>query len=52
MDAFYIKEESRNLPTLDLEDIFEYAISNADILKKRMQALEDSEVTIYRNKVG
>ena len=33
MEAFYIKADSSNLPKLDLEDIFEYAISNADILK-------------------
>ena len=32
MEAFYIKADSRNLPTLELEDIFECAISNADIL--------------------
>ena len=51
MEAFYIKADCRNLTTLELEDIFEYAISNADILKNRIQALEDSEVTIYRNKV-
>ena len=33
MESFDIKSDGRNLPTLYLEDIFEYAISNADILK-------------------
>ena len=33
MEAFYIKADIINLPKLDLEDIFEYAISNEDILK-------------------
>ena len=37
MEAFYIKADSRNLPKLDLEDIFEYAISNADILKTKFR---------------
>ena len=32
MEAFY-KSDSRNLPILELEDIFEYAMSNVDILK-------------------
>ena len=30
---FYIKADSRSQPKLDLQNIFEYAIRNADILK-------------------
>ena len=33
MEVFYIKSDIRNLQTLELEDIFEYAMSNVDILK-------------------
>ena len=37
METFYIRADSRNLPKLDLEDIVEYAISNAYILKTKFR---------------
>ena len=37
MEVFYIKADCRNLPKLELEDIFEYDIRNADILKTEIR---------------